>query len=85
MTISWGILGAVKFAREYMGPAIHAAHGARLVALASRSADKAAPFRAFAPICDFMAITMPCWPIRALMRSISRCLITCMSNGRCVR
>lgn len=47
--VRWGILGAAKFAREYMGPAIHAAKGAELVALATSSADKAAGFQAFAP------------------------------------
>ena len=47
--INWGILGAGKFAREQMGPAIHAAKGARLAALATSSADKAAPFKAFCP------------------------------------
>ncbi|ABV94341.1 putative oxidoreductase [Dinoroseobacter shibae DFL 12 = DSM 16493] len=47
--LRWGILGAAKFAREQMGPAIHAARGATLAALASRDAAKAAPFRAFAP------------------------------------
>lgn len=45
----WGILGAAKFALQHMGPAIHAAKGTELVALATSSADKAAPFRAFAP------------------------------------
>lgn len=45
----WGILGAAKFAREHMGPAIHAARNAELVALASSSADRAAPFAAFTP------------------------------------
>ncbi|MEM8591129.1 MAG: Gfo/Idh/MocA family oxidoreductase [Pseudomonadota bacterium] len=49
--LRWGILGAAKFAREYMGPAIHAARGAELVAVASRSAEKIAPFQAFAPGC----------------------------------
>jgi len=49
MTIRWGILGAAKFALNHMGPAIHAAQGARLAALATTSADKAAGFRAFAP------------------------------------
>ncbi len=47
--MKWGILGAAKFAREHMAPAIHAAKGAELVALATSSADKAAPFAAFAP------------------------------------
>jgi len=49
MTLRWGILGAAKFAREHMGPAIHAAKGAELVALATSDAAKAAPFQAFAP------------------------------------
>ncbi len=47
--IRWGILGAAKFAREWMGPAIHAADGAELWALATSSQDKARPFSAFAP------------------------------------
>ena len=46
---NWGILGAAKFAREHMGPAIHLASGARLAGLATSSYDKSAPFRAFAP------------------------------------
>ena len=48
-SVKWAILGAGKFAREQMGPAIHAAHGAELVALGTSSPDKAAPFQAFAP------------------------------------
>ena len=47
--VRWGILGAAKFAREHMGPAIHAARHAELAALATSSPDKAEPFRAFAP------------------------------------
>ncbi len=47
--VRWGILGAAKFAREHMGPAIHAANEAELAALATSSAEKAAPFQAFAP------------------------------------
>ena len=45
----WGILGAAKFARQHMGPAIHAARGAELAALATSDPAKAAPFAAFAP------------------------------------
>ncbi len=45
----WGILGAAKFARQHMGPAIHAARGAELAALATSDPVKAAPFQAFAP------------------------------------
>lgn len=47
--VRWGVLGASKFALEQMGPAIHAARGAKLAALASRSPAKADPFRDFCP------------------------------------
>ena len=47
--VRWGILGAAKFAREFMAPAIHAAKGAELVALATSDAAKAAGFQAFCP------------------------------------
>lgn len=47
--VRWGILGAAKFAREHMGPAIHAARGAELAALATSDPAKAEPFRAFCP------------------------------------
>ncbi len=47
--VRWGILGAAKFARDHMGPAIHAAQGAELAALATASEEKAAGFRAFCP------------------------------------
>lgn len=43
-TVNWGILGAAKFARDHMGPAIHLARGGRLAALATSSADKAGAF-----------------------------------------
>jgi predicted dehydrogenase len=48
-SIRWGILGAASFAERVMGRAIHAARGAELAALATRSAEKAARFSAFAP------------------------------------
>ena len=48
-TVNWGLLGASRFAREQMAPAIHAAHGARLAALATSDPAKAAGFQAFAP------------------------------------
>ena len=48
-SLRWGILGAAKFARDYMGPAIHAAKGAELAALATSDPAKAAGFQAFAP------------------------------------
>lgn len=47
--IRWGILGAANFAKKHMGPAIHAAKGAELRALATSSGEKAADFQAFAP------------------------------------
>ncbi|MFQ1700057.1 Gfo/Idh/MocA family protein [Loktanella agnita] len=47
--LRWGILGAANFARAHMAPAIHAAKGAELVALATSHPDKAAGFQAFAP------------------------------------
>ncbi len=47
--VRWGILGAANFAREHMAPAIHAANGAELAALATSDAAKAAPFQAFCP------------------------------------
>lgn len=53
--LRWGILGAAKFAREHMGPAIHAARGAELVAVASRDTAKVAPIQAFATTCKAVA------------------------------
>lgn len=47
--LRWGVLGAAKFAKEHMAPAIHAAKGAELVALATSDPAKAAGFQAFAP------------------------------------
>lgn len=49
--VNWGILGGANFAANYMGPAIHAAKGARLAGLATSSAEKAARFTSFAPDC----------------------------------
>ena len=47
--LRWGVLGASNFARQHMAPAIHAARGAQLAALASSSAAKAEAFCDFAP------------------------------------
>lgn len=47
--IRWGILGAANFARQHMAPAIHAAKGAQLVALATSDPAKAQGFAAFCP------------------------------------
>lgn len=47
--LRWGILGAANFAQQHMGPAIAAAPGGRLSALATRDPDKAAAFQVFAP------------------------------------
>lgn len=54
-TVKWGILGASNFALNRMGPAIHAAHGADLVAVASSSAEKVAAFQAYAPAARHVA------------------------------
>jgi predicted dehydrogenase len=48
-TINWGILGAANFALNHMGPAIHAAKGTRLAALATSLDAKADPFREINP------------------------------------
>ena len=45
----WGILGAAKIARTALAPAIRAADGAALVALATRDAARAAPCVAMQP------------------------------------
>ena len=47
--VRWGILGAAKFAREFMGPALTLAPGGHVAALATSDAAKAQAFRAFAP------------------------------------
>ena len=47
--VKWGVLGAAKFARDHMAPAIHAASGAELYALATSSPDKAQGFQDFCP------------------------------------
>ncbi len=47
--VKWGVLGAAKFAREQMAPAIHAARGAELYALATSDPAKAAGFQDFCP------------------------------------
>jgi predicted dehydrogenase len=49
MTLQWGVLGASSFARDNMAPAIHAAKGANLTALATSSVEKAQGFQAYAP------------------------------------
>jgi predicted dehydrogenase len=47
--VRWGILGAAKFARNTMGPALAVAPGGHVAALATADAAKAQPFREFAP------------------------------------
>lgn len=49
MIVRWGILGASNFARLHMGPAIHAAKGAKLAALGTSNAAKAEGFLDFCP------------------------------------
>jgi predicted dehydrogenase len=48
-TVNWGVLGAANFALGHMARAIHEADGARFHSLATSHAEKAAPFRSFAP------------------------------------
>ena len=43
-TLKWGIIGAAKFAREHMAPAMALAEHSELIALGTRSNEKAAPF-----------------------------------------
>lgn len=43
-TLKWGIIGTAKFAREHMAPAMALAEHSELVALGTRSNEKAAPF-----------------------------------------
>lgn len=45
----WGILGAAKIARTALAPAIRAADGAELAAIATRDPARAAPFQAMNP------------------------------------
>jgi len=45
-SFKWGILGASKFALEQMAPAIHAAKGNSLVALATKDKERANKFLA---------------------------------------
>jgi predicted dehydrogenase len=47
--VRWGVLGAARFAQEHMAPAIHAAEGAELAALATSTPAKAVGFQAFCP------------------------------------
>ncbi|MCI5109277.1 MAG: Gfo/Idh/MocA family oxidoreductase [Marivita sp.] len=44
--LRWGVLGAAKFARDQLAPALHAAKGSRLAMLATSDPAKAAPFQA---------------------------------------
>lgn len=45
----WGILGAAKIARTFLAPAIHAARGCELAALATRDPIRAKPFMTLVP------------------------------------
>lgn len=47
--VRWGVLGAGKFAREQMAPAIHMAEHAEFSAIATSDAKKAEVFQAFQP------------------------------------
>ncbi len=47
--VRWGVLGAGKFVREQMAPAIHMARDAVFSAIATSDPAKAIPFQAFQP------------------------------------
>ncbi|MEX0306809.1 MAG: Gfo/Idh/MocA family protein [Ruegeria sp.] len=47
--VNWGVLGAAKFARQYMAPAIQASEGARLAGLATSNPAKAEGFTSYCP------------------------------------
>jgi len=47
--VRWGILGAAKFARQHMGPALHMAKRGTLSGLATSHKEKAAPFVEMVP------------------------------------
>lgn len=80
--VRWGVLGAARFAREQMAPAIHAAEGAELAALATSDPAKAAGFRAFCPGLTVHDSYDALLADPGMTRSISRCRTTCMWNGR---
>ena len=47
--VRFGILGASNFAANHMAPAIHAAKGVKLAAIATSAPSRAEPFQAFCP------------------------------------
>lgn len=47
--LTWGILGASRFARKTMAPAIHAAQRSHLKSIATRDPARAEPFSAMVP------------------------------------
>ncbi len=80
--VRWGILGAAKFAREHMGPALTLAPGGHIAALATSDPAKAEPFRAFAPglrVHDSYDALLADPADRR--RSTSRCRTGCMWSG----
>lgn len=57
--LNWGVLGAAKFAKEHMAPAIHMAKGARLYGLATSASEKSLEFINLQPdikVMDYGAI-----------------------------
>lgn len=48
-SLRWGILGAAKFAREHMAPAMMLAKNTELVALATSDIEKAKAFKSLQP------------------------------------
>lgn len=47
--VRWGVLGTSSFAKKHMAPAIHAARGGCLAAIATRSPEKIAGFSSIVP------------------------------------
>ena len=43
--VRWGFLGAGAIARDALGPAVHAAHGAGLQAVGARDVERAGALR----------------------------------------
>lgn len=70
--IRWGILGAASFARKQMAPAIHAARGCELAAIATRNPKKGKIFQPLRRACGYTIVTMRYWPTVILTRCIFR-------------
>jgi len=79
--VNIGVMGASSFALAQTARAIHEARGARFAALATSSAAKAEPFKAFAPdlVVHFDYDAMLADP--TIEAVYIRCPTTCTSSG----